>query len=71
MHCSLQKMRRNWQRRINIYMKPKVTRSQELVKVSESELLSLVASKLKGRVLFPQKVADAKKYLKKVQVANL
>ncbi len=52
-------------------MKPKVTRSQELVKVSESELLSLVASKLKGRVLFPQKVADAKKYLKKVKVANL
>lgn len=37
---------------------------------SESGLLSLVASKLKDRVLFPKKVEDAKKYLQKVNRDN-
>ncbi|MBC7722673.1 MAG: hypothetical protein H7068_11655 [Pedobacter sp.] len=44
-------------------MKTKETTSKELVSVSEKALLSLVASKLKDRVLFPQKIAEAKKYL--------
>ena len=48
-------------------MKTKVTKSKEMVKVSEPGLLSLVASKLKNRSLFPQKVEDAKKYLEKVK----
>lgn len=51
-------------------MKTKVTKSKELVKVPESGLLSLVASKLKDRVLFPQKVEDAKKFLQKVKTAK-
>lgn len=51
-------------------MKTKETKSKELVKVSEPGLLSLVASRLKDRVLFPKKVEDAKKYLQKVKVAN-
>ena len=51
-------------------MKVKATKSKELVKVSESGLLSLVASKLKDRSLFPQKVEDAKKYLRKVKIAS-
>ncbi|WP_430898664.1 MULTISPECIES: hypothetical protein [unclassified Paraflavitalea] len=51
-------------------MKAKETKSKEMVKVPESGLLSLVASKLKGRDLFPKKVEDAKKYLKKVKSAN-
>jgi hypothetical protein len=51
-------------------MKTKDTKLKELVKVTESGLLSLVASKLKDRVLFPKKVEDAKKYLQKVKVAN-
>jgi hypothetical protein len=51
-------------------MKSKVTKSKKLVKVSESGLLSLVASKLKDRVLFPKKVEDAKKYLKKVKLST-
>jgi hypothetical protein len=38
--------------------------------VPESGLLSLVASKLKDRVLFPQKIEDAKKYLQKVKIAS-
>ena len=48
-------------------MKAKETNQKELVKVTKSGLLSLVASKLKDRVLFPQKVEDAKKYLQKIQ----
>lgn len=51
-------------------MKTKDTKLKELVKITESGLLSLVASKLKDRVLFPKKVEDAKKYLQKVKVAN-
>jgi len=52
-------------------MKKKETKSKEMVKVPQSGLLSLVASKLKGRVLFPQKVEDAKKYLQKVNPENV
>ncbi|WP_153796365.1 hypothetical protein [Foetidibacter luteolus] len=48
-------------------MKPKTVKSKELVNVTESGLLSLVASKLKDRVLFPKKVENAKKYLRKVK----
>ena len=48
-------------------MKAKEAKTKELVKVPKSGLLSLVASKLKDRVLFLQKVEDAKKYLHKVQ----
>lgn len=51
-------------------MKAKETKSKELVKVPESGLLSLVASKLKDRVLFPKKIEDAKKYLKNVKTAE-
>ena len=51
-------------------MKAKETKSKELVKVPESGLLSLVASKLKDRVLFPQKIEDAKKYLHKVKLTT-
>ncbi|GAA3945511.1 hypothetical protein GO495_30745 [Chitinophaga oryziterrae] len=42
-----------------------------LVKVPESELLSLASVKLKGRVLFPQRIEDAKKYLKNIKVTAL
>ncbi|MBW0176882.1 hypothetical protein [Sediminibacterium sp.] len=51
-------------------MKTKVTKSKESVKPPEPELLSLVASKLRDRVLFPKKVEDAKKYLQKVKITN-
>ena len=42
----------------------------KLVKVSEHGLLSLVASKLKDRVLFPKKLEEAKKYLKEAKFIN-
>lgn len=51
-------------------MKAKENKSKEFVKVTEASLLSLVASKLKGRTLFPKKVEDAKKYLKAVKFEN-
>jgi hypothetical protein len=48
-------------------MKTKETHTEKLVKVSESGLLSLVADKIKGRVLFPEKIEDAKQYVKHVK----
>jgi hypothetical protein len=50
-------------------MKSKVTKSKVLVKVPESGLLSLVSSKLQDRILFPQKIEDAKKYLQNVKTS--
>lgn len=51
-------------------MKAKKTNAKEWVKVPETGLLSLVASKLKDRDLFPEKVAEAKNYLRKVKIAK-
>ncbi|GGH75300.1 hypothetical protein HNQ91_004626 [Filimonas zeae] len=51
-------------------MKAKETKTDGLVKVSEVGLLSLVALKLKDRVLFPEKVERAREYLKKVKIVN-
>ncbi len=51
-------------------MKTKETKSKELVKIPESGLLSLVASKLKDRVLFPKKIEEAKEFLQNVKKAN-
>lgn len=51
-------------------MKSKGTKSKELVKLPESELLSLVAAKLKDRVLFPSMVENARKFLQTVKKAN-
>jgi hypothetical protein len=39
--------------------------------VSEAELLSLVSIKLKDRLLFPQRIEEAKKYLKNIRVTAL
>jgi hypothetical protein len=51
-------------------MKKKAANSNDKVKISESGLLSLVASKLKDKVLFPQKVEAAKNYLSKSKLVN-
>jgi hypothetical protein len=48
-------------------MKTKVNSTEKMVTISEKALLSLVAAKLKGRVLFPQKVENARRYMKDVQ----
>ncbi|WP_157097969.1 hypothetical protein [Niabella ginsenosidivorans] len=51
-------------------METKKTKSKKLVKVTEAGLLSLIAAKLKGKVLFPQKVEDAKSHLQKVKITS-
>lgn len=51
-------------------MKTKGTKSKELVKLPESDLLLLVAAKLKDRELFPQKVEDARRFLQNLKKAN-
>lgn len=48
-------------------MKTKSTKSQGMIEISESALLSLVSAKLRGRVLFPRRVEDAKKLLKQIK----
>jgi hypothetical protein len=51
-------------------MKAKQDNNKKLVKVPESALLSLVADKLKDRVLFPEKVEQLKKQLQQATVKN-
>lgn len=41
----------------------KATKNEKYIKVSQSALLSLVSSKLKERILFPEKVETAKFFL--------
>ena len=51
-------------------MKTRENATEILVKVPHSGLLSLVASKLKDRVLFPDQLEKAKEYMKKVELAQ-
>lgn len=51
-------------------MKSKEKNTEDLVKISKSDLLSLVAFKLKGRVLFPEKVESGKKLIQEVKTIN-
>ena len=51
-------------------MKTKETNAEKLVKVPQKGLLSLVANKLKDRVLFPEKVENIKQSLRNVEIAK-
>ena len=51
-------------------MKTKVRKLEKSIKISESNLLSLVASKLENRVLFPEMVKKAREYLKGAKFAK-
>ncbi len=51
-------------------MKAKDKKSTEVVKVPKSELLALVASHLKDRSLFPEKIEAAKKYSQNVHIVH-
>jgi hypothetical protein len=44
-------------------MEPKENKIKELVKVSKAGLISLVASQIKGKILFPKQMEEAKKML--------
>jgi hypothetical protein len=49
-------------------MKANKNKDQKMVQVPEAALLSLVADKLKDRVLFPEKIEAAKEYLRHAKV---
>jgi hypothetical protein len=49
-------------------MESKEITDKDLIGLSKSELLSLVAEKLKGKVLFPKQIEDAKRYLQNIKV---
>lgn len=48
----------------------KENKAEELVSVPKQGLLSLVATRLKDRNLFPEKVEEAKKYFRKLKGAH-
>jgi hypothetical protein len=52
-------------------MKAKVKDKERMVQIAESDLLSLVASKLKDRLLFPEKVKESKKFFSKIKFSEL
>lgn len=47
-------------------MKTNSKKSDNLVQVPESALVSLVVAQLKGKILFSEKIEAAKKYLKHI-----
>ena len=51
-------------------MKRKSKKTDELVKVSKSDTLSVVASQLKGKILFPKKMEEAKKILDHARIVK-
>ena len=51
-------------------MKQNKDNSKKLIKVPKAALLSLVASKLKGKVLFPKKIEEAEKMLTHVRLVK-
>lgn len=52
-------------------MKNKKDSKENLVTVPESALLSLVAYRLKGKVLFPEQVKRAKDLIKSIKTSAL
>lgn len=52
-------------------MKPEIAdRKETKIRVDRNSLLSLVASRLSGRNLFPAKVNSAKEYVRKLKQAH-
>lgn len=52
-------------------MKAKKTDKVKMVKVPENVLLSLVAEKLRGRDLFPEKTKNAKEFFYQIKSSAL
>jgi hypothetical protein len=44
-------------------MEPKENKSNELGKSSKAELIALIASQIKGKILFPSQVEQARRIL--------
>jgi hypothetical protein len=51
-------------------MKSQEKKSTGLVKVSKSTVVALVASKIKGKNLFPKKMEEGKKILDRARLAK-
>ncbi len=51
-------------------MKTKENNKPKMVSIPEKDLLTLVGSKLKDRVLFPEKVANLKQDLRNIAVVK-
>jgi hypothetical protein len=49
-------------------MKQNVNKPEKMVKVSEAALLSLVASQIKGKILFPEKMEQGQKILARARL---
>ena len=52
-------------------MRTKKTNTNKLIKVSQSTLLSLVADRLKDRVLFPEKVESSRRFIDSIKESNI
>lgn len=52
-------------------MRTKKRSTDKLVKISESTLLSLVADRLKDRVLFPEKVESSRKFIESIKESTI
>jgi len=52
-------------------MKTEKANQEKMIKVPESVLLALIAAKLKGKVLFPEKLERARKYVKSIVSSDL
>lgn len=51
-------------------MKDRIKKSTDLKKTTKSSILSDVASKIKGKNLFPKKTEEAKKILDHARIVN-
>ncbi|SMC88725.1 hypothetical protein SAMN04488524_3232 [Pedobacter africanus] len=52
-------------------MRTKKIQSGKLIKISETALLSLIANRLHDRMLFPEKVEEAKRYIRSIKVSTI
>jgi hypothetical protein len=52
-------------------MKTRENDAEKMVQITESQLLTLVASKLKDRLLFPEKVEETKKFFANLKYNEL
>jgi hypothetical protein len=51
-------------------MKLEIKKNNEVVKIPKAGILSFVASQLKGKVLFPKKMEEAKKMLQHAKIVQ-
>jgi hypothetical protein len=50
-------------------MRTKKKNTGNLIKMSDTAFLSLIADRLKDRILFPEKIEEARNYIKSIKVS--